>query len=102
MNNTENSSDFAFLVISGPSNWEVDGASSTTKFGDNLICMEAEPRSQSWLNFGHAFKLFFHEPGSRVRHVPVGTAPAGSFGVHGTHTGMLHRRAPEHGHDLPT
>ena len=77
-------------------------ASSATKFGDNLICMEAEPRSQKLAQLW-PFKLpFFHEPGSRVWHVLVGTAPAGSFGVQGTHTGKHHRRAPEHGHDLPT
>ena len=34
--------------------------------------------------------------------LPLGTAPAGSFGVQGTHTEKHHRRAPEHGHDLPT
>ena len=47
-------------------------------------------------------RLIICDLASVVCALPLGTAPAGSFGVQGTHTGMLHRRAPEHGHDLPT
>ena len=47
-------------------------------------------------------RLIICDLASVVCALPLGTAPAGSFGVQGTHTGKHHRRAPEHGHDLPT
>ena len=42
MNNAENSPDFSFLVISGPSNWEVDVHETHTSYFSSLTANKQE------------------------------------------------------------